>query len=192
MDIGDVQPFGQRSSLVLEIGKTKENLVVNGECSEFSSDYRAQLTRTSNQDRNLSHPPLGKGGPFISDYQRPVPHLRRTVISTGTIAIHGPPSSTSRKNNIFVRPAPMAARAISRSQSAVIARANDWSNWVEVAVQFSGFPTNTNTKDIWNVFKNEGDILTIELFDDYNGNPNGRGRIRFRQAYPTFRDYHVS
>ncbi|MCJ1416306.1 hypothetical protein MMC32_002641 [Xylographa parallela] len=73
----------------------------------------------------------------------------------------------------------MATRPFSRPQSAVVARANDWSNWVEVAVQFSGFPTNTSTKDIWNVFRNEGEILTIELFDDHNGNPSGRGRIRF-------------
>ena len=172
-----MQSISQQSFLVSESDKTKP---VNGECSQLSLGARAQLTGTVREDRKLPHQPLDKSGSFDLGFQRPGPHSRRTSTSTEAITIYTPPSSTGRKNNAFLRPAPMATRPFSRPQSAVVARANDWSNWVEVAVQFSGFPTNTSTKDIWNVFRNEGEILTIELFDDHNGNPSGRGRIRFR------------
>ena len=167
-----MQSSSQQSFLVLESEKTKEGETVDGEYSGLSLRPHAHLARTLRVHRQHPHLLLSKGEPFTLDYHRPAPHLRRTGTSTENMTIHGPPSSTGRKNNIFVRPVPMA-------RSAIVARANDWSHWVEVAVQFSGFPVNTTTRDIWNVFKNEGDILTIELFDDYNGNSSGRGRIRF-------------
>ena len=115
-----------------------------------------------------------------SPNRRPAPHLRRVEVSSSSVTIHGPPSSTGRKNNTFQRPAPMAARSTGHRKVAVIAKADDWTHWVELGVYFSGFPMHVTTKEVWDVFSREGDIITIELFEDYTGRPNGRGRVRFR------------
>jgi hypothetical protein len=55
-------------------------------------------------------------------------------------------------------------------------------------VAFSGFAAKVTTKYVWRIFKQEGDILSIELFDDFSGDQSGRGRIRFRyvRLQPTY------
>ena len=113
-------------------------------------------------------------------YVRSASSLGRPRISSKLITIHNPPVSTGKKNNAFQPPAPMATKT---NKNPTVSRSNDWTEWVELGIQFSGFPTDVTTKDIWNVFKKEGEILTIELFDDYQGNPSGKGRVRFRSAY---------
>lgn len=120
------------------------------------------------------------GGTTTESYECPLQHHRRVANNTTLNKIHGPPSSKRRTSNVFQRPCPMAIRATGRHHGAVIAKTNDWSQWVELAVQFSGFPSYVTTKEVWAIFKEEGEILTIEIFDDNSGKPSGRGRVRFR------------
>ncbi|MCJ1473449.1 hypothetical protein MMC13_002100 [Lambiella insularis] len=122
--------------------------------------------------------PQTTDGTIADLFGRP-PHLRRIAKGVSLIEVQGPPSSVGRKYNVFERSVPMATRAVSRRHGAVIAKIHDWSNWVELAVQFSGFPSYVTTKGVWTTFKAEGEVLTIELFDDSNGKSTGRGRVRF-------------
>ena len=59
---------------------------------------------------------------------------------------------------------------------------SNWRSWLEVGVRFSGLPPNTTTRDVWEAFRKEGQIATIELFEDNSGIRDGRGRVRFRSV----------
>ena len=117
-----------------------------------------------------------------STYVRSVCSLGRPRTSSKPFTVHDSPASTRKKNNALQRPPAMATRVNGSHKHPTVSRSNDWTQWVELGVQFSGFPDDATTKDVWNVFKKEGEILTIELFDDHRGNPSGKGRVRFRSA----------
>lgn len=83
---------------------------------------------------------------------------------------------------------PMTSRVAGPAKNVLVSRGNDWSHWLEVGVTFFGFPRKVTTRDVWKVFKEEGELVTIELFDDNRGNPNGSGRVRFRYVYDRAKD----
>ena len=110
---------------------------------------------------------------------------RRTRANGKVITIHGPPSSTGRRINVFQRPppqpAPQPARATMQQipSGPVMRRPDDWTHWLELSVKLTGLPPNVTTRDIWRCLSREGSILTIELYEDNRGNREGRGRVRF-------------
>ncbi|KAJ5652195.1 hypothetical protein N7507_009621 [Penicillium longicatenatum] len=62
-----------------------------------------------------------------------------------------------------------------------------WRNWESVAVGVSDLPKGTSTYALWEAFSNEGNIFSIDIFEDRNGNRSSRGRIRFKP--PPTRDF---
>jgi len=121
-------------------------------------------------------------------YVRDAPHLRRTKEGNGS------PSSTGGKSNTLQllsharhhlpstgrTSGAMDSRIIGATKVIDVSRRDDWRHWLELGVLFRGFPPSVTTRDVWKAFKQEGDIVTIELFDNNTGEPNGRGRVRFR------------
>ncbi|KAL1851938.1 hypothetical protein Plec18170_006241 [Paecilomyces lecythidis] len=55
-----------------------------------------------------------------------------------------------------------------------------WKSWESLAVSLSNVPTEANTFVLWQAFKNEGHIFSIDLFEDTRGRREHRGKIRFK------------
>ncbi|RDW86205.1 uncharacterized protein DSM5745_02847 [Aspergillus mulundensis] len=55
-----------------------------------------------------------------------------------------------------------------------------WKIWESVAVNLTNVPAEASTQDLWRAFKNEGDILSIDIFEDFNGTRDQKAKIRFR------------
>ena len=115
--------------------------------------------------------------------------MRRTPQQQNTIDIHGPPSSTGRRTNRFSRPPPQAmnTQAMNRAlqgQHAPEHRrpGDDWTQWIELGIKLAGLPPIVTTFDLWQSFRHEGSIATVEVFEDTHGRRDGKGRIRFRYA----------
>lgn len=67
-----------------------------------------------------------------------------------------------------------------RQDGAVARRQDDWSTWIELRVKIYGLPANVSTLDIWKCFSKEGSIAAIDIFEDRNGNRDGKAAVRFR------------
>ncbi|KAJ5819868.1 hypothetical protein N7474_005459 [Penicillium riverlandense] len=55
-----------------------------------------------------------------------------------------------------------------------------WQSWESVAVDLSNVPKEANTFVLWDTFRREGSISSIDIFEDSHGRQGTRGRIRFR------------
>lgn len=108
---------------------------------------------------------------------------RRTPQQQILIDIHGPPSSTGRRNNRFQRPpfSPVMNRPAQGQQGPDHRRpGDDWTQWIELGVKLTGLPPSVTTFDLWQSFRHEGSIATVEIFEDNQGMRDGKGRLRFR------------
>ncbi|KAI9808580.1 MAG: hypothetical protein M1825_003729 [Sarcosagium campestre] len=56
----------------------------------------------------------------------------------------------------------------------------DWSCWVEVSIKVRGLPFDITTLELWTLFSQEGNVHTIELFENRLGKKDGTARVRFR------------
>jgi RNA-dependent RNA polymerase len=63
---------------------------------------------------------------------------------------------------------------------AALALKPDWQTWESLAINLFDVPNEANAKAIWAAFKSEGALCSIDLFEDYTGKRNGKGRVRFR------------
>ncbi|MCJ1355792.1 MAG: hypothetical protein MMC33_005784 [Icmadophila ericetorum] len=70
------------------------------------------------------------------------------------------------------------------SPSLMPARIEDWTTWGELSIKVSNIPLEATTKDLWMAFKKEGQIVTIEIFEDATGRRDGYGRVRFSPPPP--------
>lgn len=55
-----------------------------------------------------------------------------------------------------------------------------WNFWESVAINISNVPKEASPLDIWQAFHNEGNIFSIDLFEDSHGKRETRGKIRFK------------
>lgn len=108
--------------------------------------------------------------------------MRRTPQQQDMITIHGPPSSTNRRGNVFRRPRPQGLSAPLQNFGGPQHRRpeDDWTQWIELGVRLTSLPSTVTTLDLWKTFSKEGSIATIEIFEDSKGEKDGRGRLRFR------------
>ena len=89
----------------------------------------------------------------------------------------GPLQSAGRQNNTFPRPLPQISNgAAYRSPGGNM----DWTKWPELSVRISDLPEGVSTKDLWAALTGEGQIITIEIFEDQNSKRDGNARVRFR------------
>ncbi|KAL4924881.1 RNA dependent RNA polymerase-domain-containing protein [Aspergillus undulatus] len=55
-----------------------------------------------------------------------------------------------------------------------------WKTWESVAVFLNNVPKEVTTQDLWRSFKEEGNIVSIDIWEDSHGNKNTKGKIRYR------------
>ncbi|KAL2831180.1 RNA dependent RNA polymerase-domain-containing protein [Aspergillus cavernicola] len=55
-----------------------------------------------------------------------------------------------------------------------------WKSWESVAVNISNISEEMSTLDLWQAFKKEGTVFSIDIFEDSHGNRKSRAKIRFR------------
>ncbi|THC91004.1 hypothetical protein EYZ11_009534 [Aspergillus tanneri] len=55
-----------------------------------------------------------------------------------------------------------------------------WRFWDSVAVNISNVPNEATTFDLWQAFQKEGHVFSIDLFEDFHGKREPKGRIRFK------------
>ena len=160
---------------ILTPGLTRERTVV------LRGRGQSKLVPSSAGDSPDDSPELPRNPTFTQHHPHTSPNQRRTQANGKVIMIHGPPSSTGRRNNIFQRPSPQLPRVTMQQtySGPVVRRLDDWTHWVELSVRLYGLPTNITTRDIWACLSKEGSILTIELFEDSRGVREGKGRVRF-------------
>jgi len=54
-----------------------------------------------------------------------------------------------------------------------------WKSWPSLTVTLFNLPNTISTKALWKAFSMQGNIASIDIFEDRNGNPISKGRIRF-------------
>lgn len=59
-----------------------------------------------------------------------------------------------------------------------------WKLWDSVAIRLANVPKDANTFSLWHTFAKEGNISSIDLFEDFHGNRAHKGKLRFRFALP--------
>lgn len=57
-----------------------------------------------------------------------------------------------------------------------------WRLWESVAVNIFNIPREADTYCLWQAFSKEGHVFSIDIFEDFHGNRESRGKIRFRSA----------
>lgn len=55
-----------------------------------------------------------------------------------------------------------------------------WNQWETVGVNISQVPKEADTQVLWEAFSKEGEICSIDIFDDSHGNRGSKGRVRFK------------
>lgn len=56
----------------------------------------------------------------------------------------------------------------------------DWRRWVELGIKIFDLPAITTTRDLWQRFSQEGNIVYVELYENTSGQPDGKACVRFR------------
>lgn len=55
-----------------------------------------------------------------------------------------------------------------------------WKLWDTVAVNISNLPKEATALDVWKALQKEGNIFSIDLFEDSHGKRDTKGKIRFK------------
>ncbi|KAH1780249.1 hypothetical protein KXW56_004375 [Aspergillus fumigatus] len=55
-----------------------------------------------------------------------------------------------------------------------------WRLWESVAVNVFNIPREADTYCLWQAFSKEGHVFSIDIFEDFHGNRESRGKIRFK------------
>ncbi|CAI7574454.1 unnamed protein product [Penicillium pancosmium] len=55
-----------------------------------------------------------------------------------------------------------------------------WRSWESLAINVFNIPEGTNTFALWDSFKKEGNITSVDIFDQRTGDRHSKGRVRFR------------
>jgi RNA-dependent RNA polymerase len=55
-----------------------------------------------------------------------------------------------------------------------------WRAWESVAVNLTNVTAEVRTLDLWRAFKDEGNVRSIDIFEDSHGNRTTRAKIRSR------------
>lgn len=97
-------------------------------------------------------------------------------------------NSNSNSNNSSPNKSSSSALSASASPMALKLKENPshraikpiWQTWDSFAVNLFGVPDEATAFTIWTAFNPQGNIFSIDLYEDDAGRRNGKGRIRFR------------
>jgi RNA-dependent RNA polymerase len=57
-----------------------------------------------------------------------------------------------------------------------------WRLWESVVVNVFNIPREADTYCLWQAFSREGHVVSIDIFEDFHGNRESRGKIRFKSV----------
>jgi RNA-dependent RNA polymerase len=66
-----------------------------------------------------------------------------------------------------------------------------WRLWESVAVNISNIPKEADTHSLWQAFSKEGRVFSIDIFEDFHGNRESRGKIRFKSVNSLTSPFHA-
>lgn len=114
----------------------------------------------------------------------PKPSQHRPQSNANMNGLYNSSSSFGRANTSSSRPSlqkyPLQPSLLYQQNGAVARRPDDWTTWNELRIKVYGLSPNVSTRDLWKAFSKEGSIAAIEIFEDSNGNREGKATIRFR------------
>lgn len=55
-----------------------------------------------------------------------------------------------------------------------------WMSWPSLAVVLTNVPKELGTVDIWKAFKEEGSIVSIDIWEDSHGGRGTKAKVRFK------------
>lgn len=58
-----------------------------------------------------------------------------------------------------------------------------WRSWESVVVRVENLPHDATTFDLWKAFSDQGNILSIDIFEKPDGYQSSSGRIRFMYVF---------
>ncbi|KAI9927937.1 hypothetical protein MW887_002789 [Aspergillus wentii] len=117
------------------------------------------------------------------------PSSLSSSLSSSSFVIPAPHSSQTRmpppprRNYVasrrrgYYRPAPPPNSSLPPPPPQIIP---PWKHWESVAVNIADVPKEANTFILWQAFSKEGRIFSIDLFEDFHGKREHRGKLRFR------------
>ncbi|KAI0894141.1 RdRP-domain-containing protein [Annulohypoxylon nitens] len=72
-------------------------------------------------------------------------------------------------------------KSASRHPSNPLDMRPEWSHWEKICLRLQNLPPTTTTRDLWALFKDHGEIVSIDLFERKStGERDGSGRVYFR------------
>ncbi|RAK76660.1 RNA dependent RNA polymerase [Aspergillus fijiensis CBS 313.89] len=81
----------------------------------------------------------------------------------------------------------LQAQAQPSQKTAIANLMPPWKSFDSLAILLHQVPDEVDAACIWHAFKNEGRIFSIDLFENFQGKRNSRGKIRFRP--PPIKDF---
>lgn len=107
-----------------------------------------------------------------------------TSAEKSMLAVAGPsqhvPSYRGRKRHAAIRPTRPTRDSRAIPQQPASQLIPWWKHWESVAVNLANVPLEADTFTIWKAFRKEGDVFSIDLFEDSHGNRESRGKVRFK------------
>lgn len=149
--------------LLLSLPTADERIATQQARDREHRNAKLEKKRNKQLNRNSCHPEIGSAS---APTNQPTGHIE----STEPLDHIGSMAETS--NNPFIPPR-------GPQQSIFINR--DWTNLPEIPIRVGpDLPMQYTTWDMYNLFKEYGEIESVELFESSSGTRDGFGRVRFR------------
>lgn len=151
--------------LLLSLPTADERIAAQQARDQENRNAKLEKKRNKQLNRNSCHLEAGPAS-APTNHTEPTRHTE----STGPLDHAGSMAGTS--NNPFVPP---------RGPQQPIFMNKDWMNLPEIPVRVGpDLPMQYTTWDMYNLFREYGEIESVELFENSSGTRNGFGRVRFR------------
>jgi hypothetical protein len=112
--------------------------------------------------------------PILLYFYTSILHLFATSIYSSSLLLAKP--KMSRKDIAYFQSSrPKGPRRILPPTSWI-----SWKSWNSLAVDLLNVPKEVNTHDVYDAFSKEGNIMYIDLWENSKGEPDSKGRVRFR------------
>lgn len=158
------------------------------QASSSSQAHRIAPSSSSSTSLSPASSPVGPCHSFDSCSSSSPPLLPRTAnipsAQNNMLAVAGPsqhaPSFRGRKRYAAIGSGHPIRGSKEVHQQPASQFIPWWKHWESVAVNLGNVPMEATTFTIWNAFRKEGNVFSIDLFEDGHGNKESRGKIRFR------------
>ena len=164
----------------------REEKLANEKAQRHGASKMTTSLTTARADYTAASPAITTSKPKLkSSPKQWTDYASHTSAGHHTEASHKPHFRNPRgggMSNHSLSPYNRSRGAHQRQYGGPIARHyyNDWTSWVEVRVNLYGLTPNIGTYELGCSFKDEGNIVVIEIFEDSSGSRSGKAKIVFR------------